>query len=226
MRKLSLVVVFLCLAATMALAQDPVKVDPKHYKVEVDNAQVRILRITIGPHEKTPMHGHPAGVAIWLTDATGKLTTADGKTEEFHTKAGQAEWSGPERHWGENTSDKPLEVIQVELKRPAGKAAAAAGWVDPATAEPKHYKVEFENDQVRVVRYAAGPHGKSAMHDHPAHIVVTFAEGRTKFTLPDGKTREATSKAGQVTWNGPEKHATENLSDKPVGAVLIELKGS
>ncbi len=225
MRKLLFVVVFLCLAATMALAQDPVKVDPKHYKVEVENAQVRILRITVGPHEKTPMHEHPAGVVVWLTDANGKLTTAEGKTEEFHTQAGQAEWSGPEKHWGENTSDKPLEVIQVELKRPGAKATATAGWVDPAAAEPKHYKVEFENDQVRVLRYAAGPHGKSAMHDHPAHIVVTFGEGQTRFTLPDGKTREATSKAGQVTWNESEKHATENLSARPVGAVLIELKG-
>ncbi len=225
MRRLLVMVVLLGLTATMALAQDPVKVDPKHYKVEFDNAQVRILRITIGPHEKTPMHEHPASAAVWLTDANGKLTSSDGKTEEFHMKAGQTQWSGPEKHWGENTSDKPLELIQVELKSSGAKAAAAKGWIDPLTVEPKHYKVELENDQVRVLRYKAGPHEKSVMHDHPAYIVVTFAEGRTKFTLPDGKTREATSKAGQATWNGPEKHGSENLSDKPVEAVLIELKG-
>jgi hypothetical protein len=29
-------------------AQDPVKVDSKHYKVETENKQVRVLRITYG----------------------------------------------------------------------------------------------------------------------------------------------------------------------------------
>src|SRR5207249_9810446 len=34
----------LCLAVSAAMAQDPVKVDPTHYKVEFENAQVRVLR--------------------------------------------------------------------------------------------------------------------------------------------------------------------------------------
>jgi len=34
------------------MAQDPVKVDSKHYTVEFENAQVRVLRIKVGPHEK------------------------------------------------------------------------------------------------------------------------------------------------------------------------------
>jgi len=32
---------------------DPVKVDPKHYKVEMENDRVRVLRITYGPQEKS-----------------------------------------------------------------------------------------------------------------------------------------------------------------------------
>src|ERR1035437_1038313 len=68
------------LVAPAASAQDPVKVDPKHYKVEFENAQVRVLRITYGPHEKSVMHSHPASVAVFLTDLTGKLTMPGGKT--------------------------------------------------------------------------------------------------------------------------------------------------
>jgi hypothetical protein len=45
-------------------AQDPVKVDPKHYKVEAENKQVRVLRSTYGPGEKSVMHGHPACVGL------------------------------------------------------------------------------------------------------------------------------------------------------------------
>src|SRR2546422_5729557 len=39
-------------------APDAVKVDPKHYKVELENDRVRVVRITYGPREKSVMHGH------------------------------------------------------------------------------------------------------------------------------------------------------------------------
>jgi hypothetical protein len=47
---------------TLTKHADPVAVDPQHYKVEMENDQVRALRITYGPHEKSVMHGHPAAV--------------------------------------------------------------------------------------------------------------------------------------------------------------------
>jgi hypothetical protein len=43
-----------------AARTDPVRVDPKHYKVEFENEKVRVLRIKYGSHEKSVMHGHPA----------------------------------------------------------------------------------------------------------------------------------------------------------------------
>ena len=36
-----------------SFAQDAAKVDPKHYKVEFENDEVRVLRITYGPGEKS-----------------------------------------------------------------------------------------------------------------------------------------------------------------------------
>lgn len=106
--------VFLIGAATRA--QDAAKVDPKHYKVVLENDQVRVLRITYGPHEKSVMHSHPAGVVVYLTDARGKFTMPDGKTQDAVTKAGTVVWSDPTTHMPENTGDKEFEVIQVELK--------------------------------------------------------------------------------------------------------------
>src|ERR1700680_4612662 len=69
------------LTAATASAQDATKVDPKHYKVEFENDQVRVLRISYGPHEKSVMHSHPAGLVVYLTDARGKITTPDGKSQ-------------------------------------------------------------------------------------------------------------------------------------------------
>ena len=124
MRRLVLAVGLLLLVVTAvpAMAQDAVKVDPKHYKVEFENAQVRVLRITYGPHEKSVMHEHPANVAIFLTDGQTRFTLPGGKTQDAPAKAGTTEWDGGGKHLPENLGDKPFELILVELK---GKAGAA-----------------------------------------------------------------------------------------------------
>jgi len=114
-----------CAAACLLLvvmtgAQDAVKVDPKHYKVETDNAQVRVLRAHYGAHEKSVMHAHPATVAVFLTDGTGTFTYPDGKKENFSVKAGDVRYSPPQVHLPENTSDQPFDVIVIELKGKGG----------------------------------------------------------------------------------------------------------
>jgi quercetin dioxygenase-like cupin family protein len=99
-----------------ALAQDPVKVDAKHYKVEFENDQVRVLRIKYAPHEKSVMHEHPAAVAVFLTDSNATFTTPDGKTVPADAKAGGVQWEAGGKHLPENVGDKPMELILVELK--------------------------------------------------------------------------------------------------------------
>jgi len=49
MRRLLFLALLVCFTTITAKAQDdPAKADPKHFKVEIDNAQVRVLRDT--PH--------------------------------------------------------------------------------------------------------------------------------------------------------------------------------
>jgi quercetin dioxygenase-like cupin family protein len=120
MRPVLLMAVVWLLSAVPAQAQDAVKVDPKHYKVEFENEQVRALRISYGPGEKSVMHEHPANVAVFLTDGQVKFTRPDGKSQEVPAKAGATVWGAGEKHLPENVSDKPFEAILVELKsRPA-----------------------------------------------------------------------------------------------------------
>ena len=64
MRRVMYLSLLILVCAVPALAQDPVKVDPKHYKVEFENANVRVLRVTVGPGEKSVMHWHPNAVAV------------------------------------------------------------------------------------------------------------------------------------------------------------------
>ena len=96
---------------------DPVKVDAKHYKVEFENESVRVLRISYAPGEKSVMHYHPGSVAVYLTDGKTKMTTPDGKAEDMGTKAGAAVWAPAGSHLPQNTGDKKLELVLVELKK-------------------------------------------------------------------------------------------------------------
>jgi quercetin dioxygenase-like cupin family protein len=122
----SLLFILTCAAA--AMAQDPVKVDSNHYKVEFENAQVRVLRVKVGPGEKSIMHRHPNAVAIFMTDVNGKFTFADGKTEDTTRKAGEVMWTPAITHLPENLGTEAFEVVLVELKMrpPVTRATAPA----------------------------------------------------------------------------------------------------
>jgi quercetin dioxygenase-like cupin family protein len=105
-------------------------------------------------------------------------------------------------------------------------ATAAASSPDPVKVDPKHYKVVFENSEVRVLHIHYGPHETSVMHWHPDGVVTYLSAGHTKFLLPNGKTIESSGKAGTSMWAPAGAHKPTNMSDKPMDAVLVELKGS
>jgi len=110
-------------AATLILhAQDAVKVDPNHYKVEFENKEVRILRINYGPGEKSVMHDHPESVAVFLTDQKAVFATPDGKSVEIDARAGEVQHIPAGPHLPQNIGDKPMQIILVEFKgNPAAK---------------------------------------------------------------------------------------------------------
>jgi len=116
MHRSLLLLVFVCFTASAALAQDPVKVDPQHYKVIFENDQVRVLRIHYGPHEKSVMHSHPDSVVVYESEVHMKMTTPDGKSVESSGKAHDSLWTPAGAHLPENLTDKPVDAVLVELK--------------------------------------------------------------------------------------------------------------
>jgi quercetin dioxygenase-like cupin family protein len=132
MRRCALLAGLLCLVGSAAFAQDPVKVDPKHYKVEFENSQVRVLRITYGPHEKSVMHHHPDAVVTSVTDMHVKFNMPDGTSVEKNMKAGETMFTPAGNHLPENLEGKPMEGVLVELKHPAAAKPAAK----PAAPKP------------------------------------------------------------------------------------------
>ena len=132
MRRVALIAALLCLAGSAAFAQDPVKVDPKHYTVAFENAQVRVLKIHYGPHEKSVMHKHPDAVVTYLTDTHVKFTMPDGRSVEDSGKAGDTKWAPAGTHLPENLNDTAMDAILVEMKHSAPAKPAAKPAPKPA----------------------------------------------------------------------------------------------
>lgn len=109
-------------------------------------------------------------------------------------------------------------VVQIAL------VSAVAAGQDAVQVSPAQYKLEIENQWVRVLRVTRGPHQKSEMHQHPASVVVYLTGYHQRITGPDGQAREVAHQPGDVSYNDAARHVEENLSDQPMEAVLIELK--
>jgi hypothetical protein len=99
------------------MALDPIKVDPKHYKLEFENDRIRVLRISYGPHEKSVMHGHPPCIVVMLNDVDFRVKFPYGRMQDMLGKAGQVlPFEEAQEHLPENLSDKSFEAILIELK--------------------------------------------------------------------------------------------------------------
>ncbi len=124
MKRIILAVVALAtmLAPAVLRAQDPVKVDAKHYTMVFENDAVRVLRIHYAPGEKSVMHTHPDAVAVFLGDSTTTMTFPDGKTLVSTVKANSAMFTPAGSHLPDNTGKTPVDLFLVELK---AKPAAA-----------------------------------------------------------------------------------------------------
>lgn len=220
MKSLALAGVAVVLGVTVGFAQDPVKTNPKHYHVLVDNAQVRVLHVVVGPGEKTTMHEHPDNVTLLLTDGKMAFTAADGKSETVEMKAGQALWSGTQKHMGANSGPAGLEAIVVELK-----GAAAPKATLPASRPNMSRTTLVENpraDAYRITAEAAFKEAPGTTHDYDQ---VLIALAPTTMSVEIGGKTTTTWKRGDVAFIGRgQKHQAQNISGTPQEMVVVAIK--
>jgi hypothetical protein len=133
--------------------QDPFKVAPDDYKLLFENEYVRVVRVTYGAHQKSPVHDHPATPTVYVYTTDGdrmSISHEDGPNIiRPVVKMGQIRFNRglAEHHTMENLGDKRSVYIRVELKtKPEGlpdKDVRLAP-VDPS----------FENAMIRISRVA------------------------------------------------------------------------
>ena len=119
-----------------------------------------------------------------------------------------------------------MKAIICALALAGGLTAAAPAFADEykdtCSVAPKNCRILKEDDTFRVIDYTAKKGDKVAMHSHPAHVIYVVQGGKTKFTMPDGTTKELETKAGDALINPPTVHASEHESDLHV--IIVERK--
>src|SRR5215470_7400069 len=161
------------LGVSVVQAQDP---SAPAIAQRLDTAQARVIVATLQP--RTPAiakNGHATNrVLIYLDE--GVMTRKEGESStkiEFHR--GDVRWrpaSGP--YVAENTTDRPIRILEVDLKANPSASAAPASKLDPVLVDPRHYKLMFENERVRVLRVHYEAHEKGATHEHVLNRVVLY----------------------------------------------------
>jgi hypothetical protein len=181
---------------------------------KLDTPQARVYVATLPPHTPVPSRtGHATNRVLIYLDS-GVMTRQEGSDKvqniEFHR--GDIRWRPASGAYvAENISDRPIRILEIDLKgKPAGPAPVSK--LDPTVVDAKHYKVEFENDQVRILRVHYGPRDKGELHEHILNRVVLYLNDQPG------------AKADDVHISGAGTHTEQNASDQPADRIAVELK--
>jgi hypothetical protein len=179
----------------------------------LDTPQARVIVATLQPHMPIVAKGGHATHRVLVYLDAGAMTRKEGEqSTSIEFRRGDIRWRPASGAYiSENTTDHPIRILEIDLKGPPTHAAAVTQ-LDPAVVDDKHYKVEFENEHVRVLRIHYGPHEKGARHEHVLNRVVVY--------LND----QAGGKADDVRVAGAAVHAEENDSDRAADRIAVELK--
>jgi beta-alanine degradation protein BauB len=113
-----LIAVMMVLCASPARAQDPVKTDPAHYKLELENDRVRVIHITVEPNGKLEVNELGDAVVVPLRDYESTLKMANGPTK-VERVAGKPAWVPAGRREVE-AGARGVDALLIEIK-PAAK---------------------------------------------------------------------------------------------------------
>jgi beta-alanine degradation protein BauB len=215
------VVVLVGLGSGIALAQDPVKVAPTHYKSLFENADVRILQVDYAPGSKSAMHQHPDALVVSLTPSKVRFTTPDGKSQDSDLPADSAMYTPAGTHSSANVGTTQVKAILVEFK-----TAAPGTSTLPASRPGMTMKVLAEGPRATAFRTTADPtfhEPAGSKHDYD-QVVIALAPAKMSLTL-DGKPARTTWARGDAQFIGRGvAHESQNMSGKPIDYVIIAIK--
>ena len=194
--------------------------------VPVDNEWARVVVATSKPGPEGQMHKHDMNrVMVYLDKGAQKLRFQEGGAKDISFAAGEVKWDPKGGlHTSQNTGGAAFRVVEIELKKPGGKATYSD--IDPMKVAPGTYRVDLENDQVRVLRARLEPKQSVPLHEHSLpRVVLALTEVDFDVTSADGKVNKLRAKPGDTIFGTGVHHREVNVGDKPAELLLVEFKG-
>ena len=181
---------------------------------KLDTPQAKVIIATLQPHKPAnATQGHATHrMLVYLDD--GVMTRQEGSNpkQTIMFKRGDVRWRPASGAYvSENTGDKPIRILEVDLKGPASGVDPKTP-LDPTVVDAKHYTVMFENEFFRVMRVHYGPRETGARHEHKLNRVVIYLNDQPN------------AKADDVRMSGPGTHVEENASDQVADRIAVEIK--
>ena len=95
---------------------------------------------------------------------------------------------------------------------------------DAVSIAPDVYSVVLENERVRVLEVRMGPGGTSAMHSHPATVIISVTGSNYRFSHPGEEPLEMDIPDKSAVFMDAIEHSVENIGDREGHGFIIELK--
>lgn len=197
---------------------------------DISNDYVHVIHGTDQPRVLSPLHRHEFNrVMIYLDAGQMVITPQNGPVQKQHWQAGDVAWSPSDGwHTSENVGADPLRMVEIELKKPGPRTPPKRNpKLDPLKIDPAHYKLLFENAQVRVLRSWREPGGAEPLHEHTGAgrvtVFLTNLDAATK--TPSGATSVQHQLAGDATWTaGSVVHRSTNTGKNRLEVIVVEVK--
>jgi hypothetical protein len=193
-----------------------------------DNKVVRVQLSAGLPGVITPPHVHLTNrVMIYFDAGTNRITYQNGKVSPDLFRAGDVQWNNAMgTHVAEIIAAGPVNIAHIELKSPPDMVPAVKyPALDPLKADAGHYKMEIDNNQVRVLRLHLGQGEKTVLHEEVfERLLVPLTAATLKVIDSGGSAKTITYKRAELQWLLPGKEAEENLGGQPYEALIVEFK--
>jgi hypothetical protein len=199
MMKIRVVLALLTLLPVHAIAaqQDGLVAHPHAYRVQFENAWVRVVRASIPANANLAMHSHPPGfmVHVYLDDAEPLVFEHDGSpfTVTRPPVAARSYRIGratPESHATISSSAKPSTYLRVELKTQGYENTRRRVSAAPLTGATQSV-VESTGGQLRISRITIAP-------GETFEVTASATEAALLIAVTDGVSLADGQRSGEV----------------------------
>jgi len=208
---------------TTVSTQVPVRLEPRH-KVALENEFIRLLDVRILPGDTSLFHIHQTPSFFIPLSNTAIGSQVKGQLpQESKFNAGATWYNGFEngplihRVWDSDTI--ALHVIDLEL-------LSAKNTTLPATAQLTGFKIDFENEKLRVYKFGISSNQTISLPVIATPMVFISVSGSdVQIQNQDKKDSKYYIKAGAFQWLEPNQNfSIDNKETDTADVILILLK--